>query len=406
MTESLTLDHGLWQLIRDLTGVAISLDDSTDEAVWLCEAPIDDDGDQDTIGLYAVVETAEFHLSVRLSTRAAGDDHALTSVPISRRAAMFAAEFGEDDAEITVTFDDEHTATVIVDQLSAAIESTTTHPAPDIIEPRPTMPDITVDNRDLVRLLTAALLGTGGAVDNGVDQPLTWFSADAAGELIISRDWRSVGGGRATLRATAEVVSIDHRHDATDPETVGIIAQAATRHLGAITRAVQTVWASAETIGIQLPRHAGDEIIISSSMWTISVPTSVAPVVAAIDRIQERFSHDGWNCERVGATSLVIGQYPELLRVDALDDAPARLRCTMVIATDVEASAELFGELNEITAGLVDSKVWFDDGRIIIGVDTTDADPARVAWAWAKLTGESAHLGVVLGAFGAELMST
>ena len=91
MTESLTLDHGLWQLIRDLTGVAISLDDSTDEAVWLCEAPIDDDGDQDTIGLYAVVETAEFHLSVRLSTRAAGDDHSLTSVPISRRHAMLHA---------------------------------------------------------------------------------------------------------------------------------------------------------------------------------------------------------------------------------------------------------------------------------------------------------------------------
>lgn len=404
MTESLTLDHGLWKLIRDLTGVAISLDDSTDEAVWLCEAPIDDG--HDTIGLYAVVETAEFHLSVRLSTRDAGDGQSLTCAPISRRAAMFATEFGDDDTEITVTFDDERTTTVTVDQITAAIESTTTDPGPDIIEPRPTMPDITVDNHDLIRVLTAALYGTGGAHDNGVDQPLTWFSVDAAGELIISRDWRPVGGGRATLRAAAEVVSIDHRHEATDPETVGIIAQAATRHLGALTRAVQVVWASAESIGIQLPHHAGDEIIISSSMWTISVPTSVAPGVAAIDRIQERLNYDGWNCERVGATSLVIGQYPELLRVDALDDAAARLHCTMVIATDVEASAELFGELNEITAGLVDSKVWFDDGRIIIGVDTTDADAAGVARAWAKLTGESAHLGAVLGAFGAELTST
>jgi hypothetical protein len=206
------------------------------------------------------------------------------------------------------------------------------------------------------------------------------------------------------------VVSIDHRDDASDdasdPDTVGVIAQAATRHLAAITSALHPMWPSADRIGIQLPRHAGDEIIVSTSIWTIAVPTSVAPPVAAVDLVESRFSHEGWNCERVGPTSVVIGQYPDLLRVDALDETPQRLRCTMVIATDVDATDAVFAELNEINAGLVDTKVWYDDRRIIIGIDTADAEPAAVATAWQRLIAESAHLGEMLGVLGAELSST
>jgi hypothetical protein len=404
MTESLTLDHELWKLIRNLTGVAASLDDSTDEGVWLCEAPIDDDGD--TIGVHAVVETAEFHLSVRLSTRPAGDDDSLLCVPISRRTAMFAAEFGEDDGEITVVFDDERTATVTAAQMVMSIESTTTDSAPAEVEPRPTLPDIGVSNHDLIRLLTAATYGTGGAHDNGVDQPLTWFSIDASGELIISRDWRPFGGGRSTLRTAGEILSIDHRHDATDPESAGIIAQAATRHLAAITRALHLLWPSTSTIGVHLPRTAGDDLVVATDVWALAVPTSVAPAVAAVDRVEGRFGYDGWNCERVDPLSVIIGQFPDLLRVDALEGTPTRLRCTTVIATGVEPTTELFTELNAINAGLTDIKTWFDDGRIIIGVDTADIDPAAVSEAWTKLTQETTHLGDLLGALGAEMSTT
>jgi len=404
MTESLTLDYELWKLIRDLTGVALALDDSTDEGVWLCETPIDDDGD--TIGLHAVVETAEFHLSVRLSTRPAEDDHSLVCAPISRRSAMFAAEFGDDDDEITVTFDDERTATVTAAQMVLSVESTTTDSGPGEIEPRPTVPDINVANHDLIRVLTAATYGTGGAHDNGVDHPLTWLSIDAGGELIISRDWRPFGGGRSTLRTAGEIISIDHRDDASDPESAGIIAQAATRHLAPLTRALHPLWPSTTHIGIHLPRHAGDEIVLSTDVWTIAVPTTVAPAVAAVDRVEGRFGYDGWNCERVNPRSVIIGQFPNLLRVDALNDSPTRLRCTMVIATDVELTTELFNELNELNSGLIDIKAWYDDGRIIIGIDTPSDDPAEVADAWSTLMEETAHLGNLLGALGAELSST
>ena len=372
MTTSVTLSNHDWSVLYQLHYAAHRNHPLGVGAIWLCEN--DDE-------LVAAVETSQFHVTVRLGIAAPGEGFA---EPLDMRPLLLINSLGDEDGHTTIKFDNA-TATATVAGTTLSVDQPTSTRLPELYAP-PAQAMAVVDAHEAAQgFATIALVPFQASNDSAEHTPV-WISIIDSNEIVFSRNWETAG--RTTVRIPGEL-----RVELTEE------LHAATTTIDAISPLIYALSSPDEKVAIDLTADDGYSIAIANQRWTLKVRTVDNAAHTAIATLLDHLETTQRIHEQIADNSVVIGEYPHLVRVDTYGHINVNIRCSTVIANNIEQSAHLFEELNQINLGLSDINIWFQDNKIIIGKDTTTTNPHKIVEVTEQLRTRATQLAPALTAF-------
>lgn len=346
------------------------------DAIWL--------GTDHRGELVATVEAEDFRVTVGLGV----PGRFATPQPLTVRSLVFIEYLGVEDEDITVSFDEDGTSTVSVAGTKLSID----RPESAVDAPHISRMRVNgiaeVDAASLARLITAIDWAPAGVSGPVAEHPAVWLSCLDTGELVLSRDWSAQGFGRTTARTSVELT--DHFAGPVHALTEAPYVMAALLHV---------IMDPDEMVAVDLGADRGRNIQFGTSRWTLRVCAASSASEQVINEAVKHLKTLDYTHERIDAATVVVGEYPNLVRIAASGQTTARIRCTQVLATGVGSSEQLLDELNQINLGLADTKIWLEDGSIVLGVDLENQQPESVAAAVDRLFERASQLGPALRSF-------
>lgn len=371
MTTPITLSYRTW---TTLTHTLFQANKNSTEgvgAVWL----LDDRGE-----LVAGVASDDFHLAVRLHTPAPFEGFA---EPVTLRTLIFIESLGEDDNDVTVSFD--HTATVTLAGVTMSVDRP--HgPTPAAFTVQASVPTAQINVLDLTRGVAAAdMIPYGASATESADTPM-WFSVISSDEVVLSKNWAELG--RSTVRTPARVL-VDLS------EAVHVATHAAQ----AITPLILAVSDPGDTVNLHLQADDGHSLSFTTNEWSLRVRTAKPAATTSIEQLTAHLKHRGAEITPINDNSIVIGVHPNLVRIDAYGHTTSILRCSRVLATGICPSSQLYEEINSINQGLIDINIWHHDNKLVLGADLDTHTPDEVTALITTLNHRAEQLGPALTSF-------
>lgn len=371
MTTSITLNYRTWTTLTRTLFQAHKASSQGVGAVWL----LDDGGE-----LVAGIASDDFHLAQRLHTPAPFEGFA---EPVTLRTLIFIESLGDDNDDITVTFDD--TATVTLAGITMSIDRPHLY-TPAAFTLQESAPTAQINALDLTRgIATADMIPCGSTTSDADDTPM-WFSVISCDEVVFSKDW--AGTGRSTVRTPAHV-SID----TTEPVHV------ATHTAHAISPLILAISDPDDTVNMHLDADNGYSLAFTTNDWTLRVRAAIPAATTSIEQLTAHLTHQGAEITPITDNSIVVGVHPNLVRIDAYGHTTSILRCSRVLATNIAPSAHLYEEINNINQGLTDINIWHHDNKLILGTDLDTHTPEEVTALITTLNHRAEQLGPALTSF-------
>ena len=95
---------------------------------------------------------------------------------------------------------------------------------------------------------------------------------------------------------------------------------------------------------------------------------------------------------------IIAANYEDVVvRIQLFDGAEPILRSTATVLHHVKNSAKLLRELNLLNITRVGTRVWWDNGMVVVGVDTLCEGSKSLTPILDSLVGEARYLGGALG---------
>jgi hypothetical protein len=357
MSTEITLDLNIWANLAYLHYHANDLTPGGVPVIWLCS---------DGTDLTAVAEGEGFHAAVRLDTPATESQFLL---PVSSELLAFVYSLAPQDCALTVRFDTSNNAHLKWAQALVTFGAPWVHRLPSSTWVTNVEPQCETTARNL-RLAGQIVGYTPLTIPSGQATNIpTKIAFTPEQELVFTRDWKSPGHQPHTSRVPSVA-----RCEITAP------LEATTDHLELLVYAVTALSNPEEMVRVDLGSvglgRTGPPLIrVGTDHWSVEIEGITSVATSVIDDLYSLLTHQGRSCERIAADSLVVGSYPELIRVDATGPITANLRHSLVLASDITPSLELYEEINQINIGLDDISIWLHDGRIILGIDSTETTP-------------------------------
>jgi hypothetical protein len=317
-----------------------------------------------------VVATAPVH--------AGGEPDAV--VGVSPRLVRFAAALAQREGAAELRTTDQ--GVWVLGVTSGLGSEQVAHAVPEVMfTPPPGAPVAVVGSAALFEALhTAAWPPTG--VDLGDPRcPETRLSL-SPGAIEVTTDWRTVGASPQHITLAAEVTGAGG--------VVGISPRV-------VAWAVQhtdpdddtTIWVD-EVTGV-----TG----IATAEWTAVVQGHTVGWAARREAVELALVDDGILPQAQADDSWLVEIDDVAVRLELLERrGQAILRCTTELVADVPPSAAVLTELNELSARLAGTRLWWDNGAIVAGFDLPS--PAGLPEMMVAMIEQVVDLGPLVAALG------
>jgi hypothetical protein len=382
MTTSITLSYQDWCMLGRLHLEAFKCQRTAVDAIWLST---DHRGE-----LVASVEAPDFSVAVRLGTPGPG----VSCQPLTIRTLLFIEYGAVRGDDITVRFDEDGTSTVSLEGTTLSIDRPDSALVAPNVSVLPFEGIAQLDAGSLTNVMTTIDWAPAGVPGPAIQHPAMWLSCLETGELVFSRDWSDHGYGRTTARTSATL---------TDRFTGPVHVLTELPYV--ITALLHAIGESDEVVAVDLDADGGGSMRFGTSRWSFRVRTAKSASESLMTEVAEQLAFLNHTYERLDAATVVVGEYPNLVRVAASGQVAAKTRCTQVLVSGVEGGEHLMEELNQINLGLADTKIWLDDGSIVLGIDLENPDAEAVIAAATRLLERAEQLGPALRSFAVSSIS-
>jgi hypothetical protein len=355
MSRTVTLDFDVWARLAYLHHTTNQLTAGGLPFIWLCS---------NGANLTAIAEGEGFHFAVRLEATPPG---VWLQLAVPPGLLSFVSSLAPQECDLTVHFDPVGNAQLEWSDVQATFGAPTTQKRPSSSRVADIDPLFELSAKEFQ--FAAHILGTPpvSVSASQARQIPSRIEYTPHHEVTLTRDWRPFEHEPSITRITA-----------TPLNEISTPASAVTDHLPLVAYAIAALSSSEEDIRVSLPDSRSPLLRLGTDRWSITVATVPCAATSVVNILQEVLIGQELSCERVADNSLVVGSYPDLVRVDACGDMTARLRCSLVLASNITPSLELYEEINQINIGLEDISIWLHEGRIVLGIDTHDTAPDHV----------------------------
>ena len=226
------------------------------------------------------------------------------------------------------------------------------------------------------------------------DCPL-WVGVSHSMGLSFTVDWRRTDLGRTTYRVDADTTMHNAPVDSSAGDTVARAIMSA--NFGWYADAV----ARDEQVTIEFPDDITGVVVLRTADWWATVPCYDPLAQRWNGELAEHLDTAGFEYHLDTERVTIIDSTDKPVRLELLGGEAHMVRLSMVLDRGIRSTPAVLAEINQANMSLLGTRVWLDDGRLVVGSELPFTRLEDVAESVFALEYQVAGLDVFLGALSA-----